>query len=66
VTGWKVVAQRIIGVPPLPSIGSVADRAALFANFLGIIDESDCSVLFIVGYDLRSSRCGPANGSAGQ
>ena len=48
-------------VPPLPSIGSAAARAALFADFLGIIGESDCSVPFIFGYDLRSSRCGPAN-----
>jgi Nuclear transport factor 2 (NTF2) domain len=28
--------------------------------------ESDCSVPFIFGYDLRSSRCGPANGLAGR
>ena len=53
-------------VPPLPSIGSAAACAALFANFVGTISESDCSVPFIVGYDLRSSRCGPANGLAGR
>ena len=53
-------------VPPLPSIGSAAARAALFADFLGTISESDCSVPFIFGDDLRSSRRGPANGLAGR
>ena len=57
----ELCSPAFLLVPPLPSIGSAAARAALFADFLGIIGESDCSVPFIFGYDLRSSRCGPAN-----
>jgi len=59
-------SSAFLSVPPLPSIGSAAACAALFANFFGTIGESDCSVPFIFGDDLRSSRCGPANGLAGR
>jgi hypothetical protein len=47
-------------VPPLPSTDSAADRSALFAGFTGTFGESDFSAPCIIGYDLRSSRCGPS------
>src|ERR1700730_11351908 len=37
-------SSAFLSVPPLPSIGSAAACAALFANFFGTIGESDCSL----------------------
>src|SRR5262249_37545602 len=36
----------------LPSIDSAAGRPALFADFLGTTNRSDCSTPFIIGFDL--------------
>src|SRR3954469_13673286 len=52
-------------VPPLPSADSAAACAALFAGFAGPISGSDFSAPFIIGDDLRSSRCGPGDGPRG-
>lgn len=54
------VAQqsRIPLGPTLPSISYATACAALFANFIGTMGESDFSLPFITAYDPRSSLCG--------
>src|SRR5215204_2189786 len=53
------VCREFLLASSLPSIPSATGRPALFEDFLGSTELSDCSRLFIIGVRPQTSRCTP-------